>query len=337
MRIGIGLGTEKKDEKHLLRQGVSRRDFLQFCTAVAVSMGMGPSFAPKVAMALTNRRASVVYLHGAECTGCTESLLRSYKPYIDTLILDTISLDYNETIMAAAGEAAEDALRKAVGNPDGFICIVEGAVPTALNGIYGHIGGHTILDVFSRVLPKAGTVIAYGTCAAYGGVQAASPNPTGAKGVGACFSARGVKPVNIPGCPPNPLNIVGTLVAFLEGKTLELDDAGRPLMFYSESVHEQCERLPRYEAGQFAPSFDSEEARRGWCLYELGCKGTYTKNNCPTARFNDANWPVGAGHPCIGCSEPGFWDHASPFYRSGISRFHNRINAAGYNAATEKS
>jgi [NiFe] hydrogenase small subunit len=86
-------------------------------------------------------------------------------------------------------------------------------------------------------------------------------------------------------------------------------------MHFSQTVHEQCERLAYYQAGKLAPSFDSEEARNGWCLYKLGCRGPYTKNNCPTARFNDANWPVGAGHPCIGCSEPDFWDALSPFYQ----------------------
>jgi [NiFe] hydrogenase small subunit len=93
-------------------------------------------------------------------------------------------------------------------------------------------------------------------------------------------------------------------------------------MFFGKSVHEQCQRLKHFENGEFADSFDSEEARNGWCLYNLGCKGPSTYNNCPTAKFNSldnkpgANWPVAAGHPCIGCSEPNFWDQMSPFYES---------------------
>lgn len=315
MRIAIGLGKEGAEER-LEKKGVSRRDFLKFCTAVAVTMGMGPAFAPEVARALTARRPSVVYLHNAECTGCSEALLRTYQPFVDELILDTISLDYQETIMAAAGAAAEDALNKAVENPDGFICVVEGAVPTALNGDYGYVAGHTMLDTCARILPKAKAVIAYGTCAAYGGVQAARPNPTGAKGINACFAEKGVKAINVPGCPPNPLNIIGTIVAYVQGKPIKLDQLGRPVMFYGESVHDLCERRKHFDAGEFAPSFDSEEARKGWCLYDLGCKGPQTMNNCPKARFNDTNWPVGAGHPCIGCSEPDFWDNMSPFYQN---------------------
>lgn len=314
MRISIGLG-KAMDDKHLKERGIDRRDFLKFCAAIAASMGMEALFASDIARAFSRKRASVVYLHNAECTGCSESLLRSYKPFIDTLILDVISLDYHETIMAAAGDAAESALEQAAANPDGFICVVEGAIPTAMDGKYGYVGGHTMLENCARILPRAKAVIAYGTCASYGGVQAANPNPTGAKGVGDCFSGKGIKPVNISGCPPNPLNLVGTLVACLEGRNIELDALGRPLMYFDQTVHEQCERLSYYQAGKLAPSFDSEEARKGWCLHKLGCRGPYTKNNCPTARFNDTNWPVGAGHPCIGCSEPNFWDALSPFYQ----------------------
>ena len=139
MRIAVGLGKENV-EARLERQGVSRRDFLKFCSMVAVTMGMGTGFAEQVARALTMpRRPSVVYLHNAECTGCSEALLRTGQPFIDELILDTISLDYHETIMAAAGEAAEAALEQAISAPEGFICVVEGAIPTANEGKYGYI------------------------------------------------------------------------------------------------------------------------------------------------------------------------------------------------------
>ena len=315
MRIAVGLGRER-GEKELEASGVSRRDFMKFCTAVAVTMGFGPAFATDVAAALTGKRPSVVYLHEAECTGCSEALLRTASPFIDDLILDTISLDYHETIMAAAGEAAEGALEQAVSNPDGFIAVVEDAIPTADNGQYGYIAGHTMLETCRRILPKAKLVVCMGTCSAYGGVQAAKPNPTQAKGVNDAFADLGVKAVNIPGCPPNPLNLVGTLVAYLTNKPIKLDDYNRPTMFYGKTVHELCERRKHFEAGEFAPSFNSEEARKGWCLYDLGCKGPSTYNNCPKALFNQTNWPVGAGHPCIGCSEPNFWDEMTPFYEN---------------------
>jgi [NiFe] hydrogenase small subunit len=305
-------------DERLAARGLNRRDFLKYCAAVAAAMGMGPAFAPEVARAVTGgsgRRPTVVYLHNAECTGCSEAILRASDPYIDVLLMDAVNMVYQETIMAAAGEAAEKALHDAVNSPDGFIAIVEGAVPTAENGAWGKVGNHTMLETSRTVLTKAQAVIAYGTCAAYGGIQAAAPNPCGAKGVNDCFGAEGVKAVNVPGCPPNPINIVGTIVYYLKNGTIPaLDERGRPLMFFDKSVHDLCERREHFENNRFAQSFDSEEARQGWCLYNLGCKGPSTYNNCPKVLFNGVNWPVGAGHPCIGCSEPDFWDKMTPFY-----------------------
>lgn len=315
MRFAVGLG-KKNIDAHMERSGVTRRDFMKFCTAVAITMGMGPAFATEVAAALTGRRPSVVYLHCAECTGCTEAVLRTYKPFFDTLILDTISLDYHETIMAAAGEAAEAALQSAISAPEGFICVVEGAIPTALDGKYGYVAGHTMYDICKDILPKAKLVVSIGTCASFGGIQAAKPNPTDSKGINDCYKDLGIKAINIPGCPPNPLNFVGTLVAYLQNQTISLDEHGRPTMFFGTTVHEQCQRRKHFDAGEFAPSFNSEEARKGWCLYDVGCKGPQTYNNCPTVLFNETNWPVAAGHPCIGCSEPHFWDDLSPFYKN---------------------
>lgn len=316
MRFSVGLGKEDALER-LEQRGISRRDFLKFCSAVAVAMGMGPGFAAQVAEAITGKRPSVVYLHGAECTGCSESLLRVYDPFIDELILDTISMDYHETLMAGAGDAVEEALHKAVTSPEGYICVIEGAIPTAMNGAFGTVGGKTILQICSEIAPKAKLVLSYGTCSSYGGVQAAKPNPTGAQGVNEALGKLGVKAVNLPGCPPNPLNFAAALVHWLKnGAAPELDENDRPIMFYGTPVHEQCERLTHFENGEFAASFDSEEARKGWCLYELGCKGPNTYNNCPKLKFNQTNWPVQAGHPCIGCSEPDFWDEFTPFYES---------------------
>jgi len=316
MKYFIGLGRDNALER-LEKRGVSRRNFIKFCAAVAAVMGMGPGFAPRVAEALTTKkRPSVVWLHNAECTGCSEAILRTVSPFIDELILDTISLDYHETLMVAAGDAAEEALHKAISSPNGYICVIEGAIPTKEDGIYGKVAGKTMFDLCKEIAPQATAVIAMGTCANFGGVQAAAPNPTGAKGVNDALQKFGVKAINIAGCPPNPFNFVGTVVHLLTKGMPELDDFNRPLMFYGETVHDNCPRLKHFEAGEFASSFDSEEARKGWCLYELGCKGPYTYNNCPKVKFNQTNWPVEAGHPCIGCSEPNFWDDMAPFYES---------------------
>lgn len=307
---------DKVVEQRLEEKGVSRRDFMKFCTFLSATMGLSSSFIPKVAEALASpQRVPVVWLPFAECTGCAEATLRTMYPWIDELVLDIISLDYSETLMAAAGDAAEKALHDAVSKNQGkFICIVDGAVPTAEDGVYGMIGGKTMLSIAKEICPKALATICVGSCSAYGGLPAAAPNPTGAKSV---KDAVGIDTVNIPGCPPNPINVVGTVVNYLLfGKLPDLDDKGRPLFAYAKTIHDQCQRRSHFENGEFVTSFESPEAKRGYCLYQLGCKGPETYNNCPTVKFNEGtSWPVQAGHPCIGCSEPDFWDKMSPFYK----------------------
>lgn len=295
--------------------GTSRREFMKYCSALAVLMGMGPGFAPQVAHALTKKkRPSVIYLHCAECTGCTEALLRNVGPFFDELIMETISLDYCETVMAAAGEASHAALLKAMKNPEGYICVIEGGIPTKHGGEFGKVGGQTMLQLCSEVASKAMATIAMGSCASFGGVQAAAPNPSGAKGTNDALAHVGVKAINIAGCPPNPANFVGTVVHLLTKGMPKLDQWSRPLMFFAQTVHDKCPRQKHFNKGEFAPSFTSKEAKQGWCLYKLGCKGPYTYNNCPTQLFNQVTWPVQSGSPCIGCSEPGFWDQYSPFF-----------------------
>jgi [NiFe] hydrogenase small subunit len=308
--------NEKEFYERLERKGVSRRSFMKYCTFLTATMGLSYSYVPKVAevFAAPAQRPPVVWLHFGECTGCSESLLRSMYPFIDELVLEILSIEYHETIMAAAGHQAEENLHAAVKKYKGkFICVVEGAIPTKYNGGYGKIGGRTFLQIAQEVVPQAAATIAIGACATYGGVPAADPNPGGYKGVG---DALGIKTLNIAGCPPNPVNFVGTVVNYLLlGKLPELDNLGRPLFAYGKTVHDQCTRRAHFENDEFVEEFGSEEAAAGYCLYKVGCRGPETYNNCPVAKFNDGtSWPVEAGHPCIGCSEPKFWDNFTPFY-----------------------
>jgi [NiFe] hydrogenase small subunit len=302
----------------LEEKGVSRRDFMKYCGFLTATMGLSSSFIPKVAevFAAPKQRPPVVYLHFAECTGCSEAVLRSMYPWIDELVLEILSIEYHETIFAAAGHQMEDNLHAAVKKYNGqFIAVVEGAIATKYDGAYGKIAGRTFLEIAKDVLPKAKAVIAHGNCATFGGIQAAKPNPGGYKGVG---DALGMKVVNISGCPPNPVNLVGTVVNYLLlGKLPALDDLGRPLFAFGKTIHDQCPRRAHYENDELVEEFGSEEAALGYCLYNLGCKGPETYNNCPVAKFNDGtSWPVQAGHPCIGCSEPQFWDKMTPFFEA---------------------
>jgi len=300
--------------------GLSRRAFLKFCALTASLLALPPSAAPILAEALIRaRRLPVVWLSFQECTGCTESLTRSSAPSIERLLFELISLDYHHTLQAAAGAAAEQAretvLKEAAGR---LLLVVDGSVPTALGGACSTIAGETNLSLLTRCLEAAEAVLAVGTCASFGGLAAAAPNPTGAMGI-AELMQRGLVPrrplVNLPGCPPIPEVISAVLahrVAF--GSFPALDAQGRPLAFYGETVHDRCSRRGHYEAGRFAKTFDDIGARSGWCLLELGCKGPLTHNACSTLRWNGVSNPVESGHPCLGCSEAGFWDRGS-FYK----------------------
>lgn len=299
----------------LKERGVSRRDFIKWASLTTTALMLPPMFRPMVAKAAENfSRLPVVWLHFAECTGCSEALLRTSYPNVDDILLDTISLEYHETLMVCAGHQAEQCLEKAMHDFSGkFICVIEGAIPTGLNGRYLTLGpqAKTGLEIAREVTAKAAATICIGSCSSFGNVQSAKPNPTDALDIS---DAIGIKTVNIAGCPPNPANFVGTLLHFLMfGALPPLDALGRPLWAYGKRIHDFCERRPHYDAGEFVEEWGDEAAQKGWCLYKVGCKGPYTFSNCSKVRFNDGiSWPVMAGHGCIGCTEPAFWDSMAP-------------------------
>jgi len=290
-------------------RGVSRRDFLKFCTAVAATMGLPLGMAEVIAKTVENvSRPPVIWLHFQECTGCTETLLRATHPTVEHLILDLISLDYSETLSVAAGHQVEEVLHNSINANEGkFILVVEGSIPTAENGIYCKIGNRTGLEIINDIGPKAAAAVAIGSCASWGGVQSSYPNPTGAKGLSEILTA--VPVINLPGCPASPYNLLSTVLYYLTLKKLpELDEKGRPKFAYGQIIHENCERRPHYDAGRFVEDYGDEGHRQGWCLYKIGCKGPETHANCPSILFGDVgsgSWPVGTGHPCFGCAEKG--------------------------------
>ena len=299
----------------LLKAGISRRGFIQYCTAVASAMALPPWMGPAMAEQLRNSpRPSVVYLSFQECTGCLESLTRSFAPTIEHLIFNTISLDYDDTLMAASGEAAEAARAKAMKDNFGkYVLVVDGSVPTGAGGAYCTAGGRSAEDTLREAAKGAAAIVCVGTCAAFGGIPFADPNPTSAWPVSAIV---GDKPlINVSGCPPMPEVITGTLLQFVTtGRVPDLDEHRRPKVFFGNTIHDRCYRRPFYDQGKFAKTFDDEGARNGWCLYELGCKGPTTYNACATIKWNGGtSFPIESGHGCIGCSEPGFWDEGS-FY-----------------------
>lgn len=294
---------------------ISRRDFLKWAASVTTMLALPSEFVPVVAEAAeVADRLPIIWLHMAECTGCSESLLRTDAPTIDSLIFNYISLEYHETLMAAAGYQAEHNLEHAMEKYKGkYILMVEGGIPTKNNGLYLTLGAFAKpgLDIAKEAAHNAAAIFAIGTCSAFGGVQAAAPNPTGAVGLSK-ITDKFV--INVPGCPPSEKNIIGTLMYYiLYGNLPATDVNNRPRWAYSLRVHDLCERRGRFDAGEFVEQFGDENAKNGFCLYKVGCKGPYTFNNCAKDRFNQhTSWPVQAGHGCIGCSEPNFWDTMGP-------------------------
>lgn len=296
--------------------GYKRRDLFKWAGSMALMLGLSSAFTPLIARAATlSDRLPVIWLHMAECTGCTESLLRTGAPTIDTLIFDYISLEYQETIMAAAGWQAEENLENAIAKYKGrYILMVEGAIPNGNKKDFLTIGplGESGYEKATNAAKHAAAIFAIGTCSSYGGIQAARPNPTNATPLSTITS----KPViNVPGCPPSDRNIVGQVLYFLlNGALPPVDSINRPKWAYGLRIHELCERRGHFDAGEFVESFGDENAKKGYCLYKQGCKGPYTFNNCSRERFNQhTSWPIQAGHGCIGCSEPDFWDNMGPF------------------------
>jgi hydrogenase small subunit len=320
----------------LERRGVSRREFLQFCGVMASVLALPSAAVGRIAEAIASgEKPTLVWLEFQDCAGNTESFLRAGRPTVADIVLDVLSIDYHETIMAAAGHRAEEALAGVVENKRGaFIAVVEGSIPTGAGGAYCTIGGRAALDIAREVCGAAAATIAIGTCAAFGGIPAAAPNPTGALSVADAVPGLGTL-IHLPACPANGENLAALIVHYLTYQRWPaLDGLRRPLFAYGKSIHDGCERRAHFDAGQYVEAWGDPAHRQGQCLYKMGCKGPVTFQNCPEVGWNSGtNWPIGCGHPCVGCAEPNFWDRMTPFYAHlpGVPGFgvHSNLDKIG--------
>ncbi|MFY9780189.1 MAG: hydrogenase small subunit [Candidatus Baltobacteraceae bacterium] len=320
--------------------GVSRAEFLTFCASMAAMLGLPRAAAAQFPDAVASaEKPTVLWVAFQDCAGDTESFLRASHPTVAELVLDLISLDYHETLMAAAGFQAEAAREQTVATKRGeYIAIVEGSIPTGAGGAYCTIGGKSALQIAQEVCGGAAATVAIGTCASFGGLPAASPNPTSALSV--ADAVPGIKNlINLPACPANVENVTALLVHYMTTRRWpDLDYLRRPLFAYGTLIHENCQRRAHFDNGQYVENWGDEGHRLGYCLYKMGCKGPVTAQNCPIVRWNETNWPIGCGHPCVGCAEPNFWDANTPFYRhlEGVpgSGMGSRIDLVGLGVVT---
>ncbi len=294
---------------------VSRRDFLKYCMGSAAALGLECSVLGALEKALaTGAGPQIIWIAASNCTGCTVSLanrISTDQPAgAAELLINTINLAYHPNLMGAAGSLAVQNAIDAE-NSEYFVLAVEGGVPTAFGGRCCYVWREngqdkTAMEVVERLAPKAKAVLSIGTCASFGGISGASPNPTGIRSV---QDLTGVSTINIPGCPSHPDWIVGTIAKLLTGSAVDLDSSGRPTDYFTSNIHSTCPR----NGQQWATSFGQE----GLCLRDRGCKGPNTWGDCTSRKWNGgANWCVGANAPCIGCTEKGFPDQFSPFYSS---------------------
>jgi len=320
----------------LERRGVSRREFLSFCSTLATALALPASLGARIAEALEHgEKPTLVWLEFQDCAGNAESFLRASRPTTAEIVLDVLSVDYHETIMAAAGHRATAALAGVVEKLRGkYLAVVEGSIPVADDGVYCTIGGRSALEIAREVCGNAAATIAVGTCASYGGLPAAAPNPTGALSVADALPGLD-NLINMPACPVNAENLATLIVYYLTFQHWPpLDRFRRPTFAYGKAIHDNCERRAHFDAGQYVEAWGDEAHRSGYCLYKMGCKGPVTHQNCPQIRWNEGtSWPIGCGHPCIGCAEPDFWDKMTPFYAHlpGVPGFglHTNVDKVG--------
>lgn len=299
------IGTENFEEA--VKSFDKVNEFNGWVSMMTLNLQLPPEFDELVYNGVQHlNKIPVIWLELADCSGNSEAFIKTVNPSIDELILKFISLDYHELLMAASGPQSEYLLDRLIEEDEGeYILIVEGAVPLGLGGNFLRIGpkGETGEALLKRVAKNAAAIFAVGSCALDGGVVAAAPNPTGAVGVSEALDRNDI--INLPGCPVNPINVVGTLLHYLMFAEMpELGENNKPLWAYAPRVHDNCERRGHYDAGEFVREWGDEGAKKGWCLYEMGCKGPYADMNCAQMKFNEGtSWPVQAGHGCIACGK----------------------------------
>lgn len=296
-----------------------RREFLKYCIGSAATLGLPINIVGKLEQALAgdvSTLPTVIWLNGANCTGCTVSLANLIAQEgpkdIADLLTGYIDLAFHPNLMGTAGDLAVEQLHTAAGG--NYILAVDGGIPTAFDGytcmLYADRNGHevTAKEAVLTLADKAAAILSIGTCASYGGIPGAFPNPTDVVSVGELI---GGATINIPGCPTHPDWVVWTVANLLAGTVPELDDFNRPMALFgaeSKIVHKVCPRKGKDETKIFG---DDEG-----CLKPLGCRGPQTRAECPTRKWNNGtNWCIGAGAICVGCTESQFPDKFSPFYK----------------------
>lgn len=257
------------------------------------------------------KKLNAIWLEATGCSGNIISFINGQNPDLLYVLKKLINLKFNNTLMSAEGDFAYEQFLDTLNSE--FILLVDGAISTKGGGFYNIIAHYkgkpvTALEAAQLAGSKAKYVIGVGTCASYGGISAAKPNPAACKSIKEILNR---EVINLPGCPCHPDWVIGTIAHLISYGRPALDDQGRPAIFYGVTIHDRCTRRGFFERKQFADKFGDEG-----CMIKLGCRGPVTKTDCPRRKWDGyVNWPVEANTTCIGCAHPNFPDAMEPFVK----------------------
>lgn len=261
---------------------------------------------------------SLMWLQTGSCGGDSLALLSAESPSFEQLIsLHGIELLWHPSFSSAPTSHLAQLITDIEADRRSLdILCIEGSIVTGPQGtgLFDSWHGRAKSHLVRALAEKAGAVVAVGTCAAFGGVHAAPPNPSDCIGLqfdhakkGGLLpfewrSRLGLPVINIAGCPAHPHATTQTLAWLATGLPLELDGLNRPAMHFSQVVHQGCTRNEYHE-------YDIEETEpggRGCLFFNLGCQGPLTQAVCNSDLWNGRNSKTRAGVPCFGCTSPNF-------------------------------
>jgi len=309
---------------------LTRREFLKLCAQTVSGIALADLLLPELARAFPlkpgQEKAPVIWLECDTCAGDILSLANAASPGLEQVLFDLIDLEYDALLTGAQGQTAMDNIGRVASERRGeFILVIEGTLPRDEFAIVGARAGVPLSarQAARELASAARYTIAAGTCASFGGIYAAPPNPTDSRPASAVVPPERL--INVPGCPVHPDWLLGTLTHVLLYGLPELDRRRRPKMFFGSTIHDHCPRRTQFEQGQFA-------ARPGGdgCYYKIGCKGPVTESDCPLREWNDRrNWPIGANTPCIGCTSHEWPAASGPFFQHlpDVRLFGQRLRA----------
>lgn len=290
----------------------TRRKFIKISTVAAAGVALADVWLPELLKAANVEqgvgRLPIIWFQAQTCSGCSVSLVNTEYPSIDEVLIEVVNLVYNPTIMGGTGDVALGVIEKMMREESGkYILAIEGSIPLEAENEYCTVGESfgvpiTATDWIKNIAKHAKAIVSIGSCASWGGIPSSPPNPTGA--IPISDLVHDLPLINVPGCPPHPDWMTGTLVHVIKYGIPELDDQHRPIMYFGKDkvIHDNCELREYFDRGKFAKDFGDEG-----CLYELGCKGPIAHCDVSIRGWNSGvNWCNRAGGPCIGCTEASF-------------------------------